>query len=91
MIPLAKIPEFKVTSVRAILAVLEDAAEDNKFLTALAQNPVGALETYDLTPEHRTALVEGDIASIEKWVGPLEERLKVWLKIRLEQENFVEM
>ncbi len=30
----------------------------------------------------------GDIESIEKWVGPLDERLRVWLKGRLTQENF---
>ncbi len=88
--PQAKIPEYKVTSVKAVLAVLERAAEDNKFLTALAENPAGALTSYDLTPEHRKALVRGDMASIEKWVGPLEERLQVWLKVRLKEENIPE-
>lgn len=84
----AKIPEYKVSSVKAVLTVLELAAEDNKFLTALAKNPAGALSSYGLTPEHREALIHGDIASIENWVGPLEERLHVWLKYRLRQENF---
>lgn len=88
--PHAKIPEFKVSSIKAILTVLEKAAEDNKFLAALAENPAGALASYDLTPQHRQALVRGDIASIEKWVGPLEERLRVWLKFRLNQENISE-
>ena len=64
--PQAKIPEFKVSSIKAILTVLERAAEDNKLLTALAENPAGVLASYDLTPEHRKALMEGDIASIEK-------------------------
>jgi len=86
----AKIPEFKVSSVKAILTVLERAVEDNKFLTALAENPAGVLASYDLTPEHRKALVDGDIASLEKWVGPLEERLQMWLKVRLKQENISE-
>ena len=27
------------------------------------------------------------MASIEKWVGPLAERLKAWLKVRLQQKN----
>ncbi len=85
--PLAKIPEYKVSSVKAVLTVLERAAEDNKFLAALAENPAGMLKSYDLTPEHRKALVNGDIESIEKWLGPLEERLQVWLKTRLRQEN----
>jgi formylmethanofuran dehydrogenase subunit D len=85
--PLAKIPEFKVSSVKAIFSILELAAEDNKFLTALAENPAGVLESYDLTPEHRKALVEGDFETIEKFVGPLEERLRVWLKARFKREN----
>ncbi|RJP64823.1 MAG: formate dehydrogenase subunit alpha [Candidatus Abyssobacteria bacterium SURF_17] len=89
--PQAKIPEFKVASVRTMLAVLERAAEDNAFLSALAENPAGILKSYDLTPEHRSALMNGDIAAIEKWVGPLEERLKVWLKARLKQENLAEV
>jgi len=88
--PQAKIPEFKVSSINAILTVLERAAEDNKFLTALVENPAGVLASYDLTPENRKALIEGDIASIEKWVGPLEERMQVWLKARLKQENISE-
>jgi hypothetical protein len=66
---------------------LEKGAEDNKFLTALAENPAGVLSSYDLTPEHRKALVNGDIALIENWIGPLDQRLKTWLKQRLQQEN----
>jgi len=85
--PVAKIPEFKVSSIRAILTVLERAAEDNKFLAALAENPAGVLESYDLTPQHRKALACQDMATLEKWVGPLDERLQVWLKTRLKQEN----
>jgi formate dehydrogenase alpha subunit len=85
--PQAKIPEFKVSSIKATLAVLERGAEDNKFLTALAENPAGVLSSYDLTPEHRRALANGDIAALEKWIGPLNERLRAWLKHRLKQEN----
>jgi formate dehydrogenase alpha subunit len=85
--PQAKIPEFKVSSIHAVLTVLERAAEDNRFLTALAENPAGVLASYDLTPEHRKALVDGDMESIEKWVGPLEERMQVWLKARLKLEK----
>ena len=88
--PLAKIPEYKISSVKAILEVLERASEDNAFLSALANNPPGTLKCYDLSPEHRKALVTGDFASIEKWVGPLDERLKVWMKTRLKRENLQE-
>jgi len=78
------------SAINAILTVLERAAEDNRFLTALAENPAGVLASYDLTPEHRKALAEGDIESIEKWVGPLEERMQMWLKTRLRQEKISE-
>jgi hypothetical protein len=86
--PVAKIPEFKVSSVRAILSVLEKAAQDNAFLAALAENPTKALESYNLTAAQRAALAAGDIVLIEKWLGPLEDRLKVWLKARLAQEKW---
>ena len=86
--PQAKIPEYKISSVKAVLAVLERAAEDNAFLSAFAENPAGALKSLDLTPEHRAALVAGDISSIEKWIGPLEKRLQVWLKERLAKEEW---
>jgi formylmethanofuran dehydrogenase subunit D len=86
--PLAKIPEYKVSSVKAILEVLERATEDNAFLFMLANNPAGALKCYDLAPEHRAALAAGDIESIERWVGPLDKRLQDWMKARLEKETF---
>jgi predicted molibdopterin-dependent oxidoreductase YjgC len=85
--PLAKIPEYKVSSVKAILEVLERAIEDNAFLLMLATNPAGALKCYDLSPVHRAALVAGDIETIEKWVGPLDKRLQDWMKARLDKEN----
>jgi hypothetical protein len=71
----AKIPEYKVASVGAILAVIDRVSEDDHFLSALAENPVGALKSYELTPEHREALASGDIESIEKWAGHLVERV----------------
>ncbi|PKN61326.1 MAG: formate dehydrogenase subunit alpha [Deltaproteobacteria bacterium HGW-Deltaproteobacteria-15] len=86
--PLAKIPEYKVTSVKAVLAVLERATEDNQFLAALAENPSGALKSYDLSPEHRAALAAGDIEAIEKWIGPMEERVRSWLQTRLRRERW---
>lgn len=85
--PLAKIPEFKVSSVKIILEVLERAMKENEFLSALANNPEGALKCYNLNPEHRAALASGDIESIENWIGPLDKRLHLWIKSRLEKEN----
>ncbi len=86
--PLAKIPEFKVSSAKAILSVLEKAARENAFFAALAENPMKALRSFPLAPEQKAALAAGDMAAIEKWTGPLEERLKVWLKARLEAERW---
>ncbi len=87
--PVAKIPEFKVSAVRAVLAVLDRAAEDNAFLARLAENPSEALKEYDLTPEERAAIASGDIRKIESWVGgKLDPRLSAWLISRLTQEKW---
>lgn len=85
--PVAKIPEYKVSAVNAILAVLDRAAQDNAFLARLAENPTDALKDYELTIEERAALAIGDIRKIEAWTGKLDERLKMWLVLRLAQEK----
>ena len=86
--PAAKIPEFKVTAVRAVLAVLDRAAQDNAFLALLAEDPAKALKEYDLTDEERAAIASGDIRKLESWVGKLDERLSTWLVARLTQEKW---
>ncbi len=86
--PAAKIPEFKVSAVKAVLAVLDRAAQDNAFFARLAENPARALKEYDLTPEERAAIASGDIRKIESWVGKLDKRLKNWLIARLQQESW---
>ncbi len=86
--PVAKIPEFKVSAVRAVLAVLDRAAQDNAFFTRLAENPAEALKEYDLTAEEEAAIASGDIQKIESWFGKLDERLKKWLIARLSQEKW---
>jgi formate dehydrogenase alpha subunit len=86
--PVAKIPEFKVSAVKAVLTVLERAAEDNEFFARLAENPVKALKEYDLTSEEKAAISSGDIRKIELWVGKLDKRLQKWLIARLQQENW---
>lgn len=86
--PAAKIPEFKVAAVRAVLAVLDRAAQDNEFFARLAENPTAALREYDLTSEEKAVLMSGDIRKIESWVGKLDERLKKWLVARLTQEKW---
>ena len=37
--PIAKIPEFKVSAVKAVLSVLDRATQDNAFFARLAENP----------------------------------------------------
>ena len=86
--PSAKIPEFKVSAVKAVLAVLDRATQDNAFFARLAENPAEALKEYDLTPEEKAAIASGDIRKIESWVGKLDERLKKWLIARLQQEKW---
>jgi formate dehydrogenase alpha subunit len=86
--PVAKIPEFKVSAVKAVLAVLDRATQDNAFFARLAENPIEALKEYDLTAEEKVAIASGDIRKIESWVGKLDERLKKWLIARLQQEKW---
>jgi len=86
--PVAKIPEYKVSAVNAVLAVLDRAAQDNAFLARLAENPAEALKDYELTTDEKAALMSGDIRKIESWLGKLDERLKTWLMLRLSQEKW---
>jgi formate dehydrogenase alpha subunit len=86
--PIAKIPEFKISAVKAVLSVLDRATQDNAFLARLAENPAEALKEYDLTAEEKVAIASGDIRKIESWVGKLDERLKKWLVARLSQEKW---
>jgi len=86
--PVAKIPEYKVSAVNAVLAVLDRATKDNAFLAQLAENPAEALRDYNLTAEEKAALLSGDLRKIESRVGKLDERLKTWLMLRLSQEKW---
>ena len=86
--PVAKIPEYKVSAVNAILVVLDRATRDNAFLAQLAENPAEALKDYNLTAEEKAALLSGDLRKIESRVGKLDERLKTWLMLRLSQEKW---
>ncbi len=86
--PAAKIPEFKVAAIKAVLSVLDRAAQDNDFFTKLAENPADALREYNLTEEEKSAIMSGDIRKIESWVGKLDDRLRDWLIARLSQEKW---
>ena len=71
-----------------ILEVLNQAAQDPKFLARLAENPSKVLQEYELTQEERSALAKGDIQKIESWVGKLDVRLKTWLTVRQAQDKW---
>jgi len=71
-----------------ILKVLELAAEDDKILAQLADDPAQVLNKFDLTAEEYAALASGDIRFIEKTVGKLTEKQKTWLNCRLQQEKW---
>jgi len=71
-----------------ILKVLELAAEDDKILAQLADDPAQVLNEFDLTADEYAALASGDIRFIEKSVGKLTEKQKTWLNCRLQQEKW---
>lgn len=71
-----------------ILMVLGRAADDRKFLARLAENPYRVLQEYDLSEEARLALARADVEKLESWVGPLDERLRTWPKVRRSQRNW---
>ena len=72
----------------AILEVLARAADDNKFLARLAEDPGKVLSEFNLTLEEKAALGSGDILRIESWVGKLDKRLCTWITCRLQQEKW---
>ncbi len=79
----------KVKGRQAILEVLNRAADDHKFLAALAEDPARALAPYyTLTHEELVALITGDIKKIEGWIGKLDQRQATWLWCRLCQEKW---
>ena len=81
--------EQKLRRKERIMAVLARAADDNKFLARLAEDPTKALaEYYTLEPEEVAALVSGDIQKIEGWLGKLDQRHATWLWCRLSQEKW---
>jgi hypothetical protein len=71
-----------------LLLVLEKAAKDDSFLSLLAENPAGALASYDLTAEEKGVVASGDIDKIESFIHTLDERLKKWFVARLQKEKW---
>ena len=76
-------------AVAAILKVLTRATEDSDFFSGLVENPEETLAEYtELSAEEKEALIDGDIKTIETWVGKLDQRKATWLWCRLSQEKW---
>ncbi len=73
---------------KVILEILERAADDNRFLARLAEDPGKVLKEYNLTMEQKAALASGDIRRIESWVGKLDKRMRTWITCRTQQEKW---
>ncbi len=75
-------------SKEAVLAILERAAGDDKFISQLTDDFTEAIKDYELTWEEHAALTSGDIRWIETNIGKLDNRLRTWLDCRLQQERW---
>ena len=80
--PVSRTKETK----KALMNVLERAADDCAFIAQLTYQGSEALQDYDFTSEEKAALLSGDIKWIEAHIGKLDERLSMWLWRRLQQE-----
>jgi len=72
----------------AIIAVLSRAAEDREFVARLSDLGSDALREYDLSTEEKAALVSGNVRWLRKHLGVLDDKYKVWLECRLQQERW---
>jgi DNA-binding NtrC family response regulator len=80
---------LSIHAIGAILKILDRAAEDSHFLSSLANSEKEALLEYpELSDEEKEALMDGNIAKIESWVGRLDQRRGTWLWCRLSQEKW---
>jgi len=74
--------------IKALIAVLAKARDDNAFLARLSENPDKALQGYGLSNEAKAALASGDLRWLESRMGFLDEPLRTWLTSRLSQEKW---
>jgi formate dehydrogenase alpha subunit len=77
-----------VSGKEAMLSVLYRASRESAFIGQLARDPQGALQGYNLNDAEKAAIISGDVNKIEALVGKLDERLKVWLLSRSQQEKW---
>ncbi len=68
--------------------VLDKCSEDKEFVAKLSDNCPETLKAFNLTPEERCAIIEGDITWAEKHLNSLTDKEKTWFKCRLQQERW---
>jgi DNA-binding NtrC family response regulator len=82
----AKPEEQRVINKDEVLRVLERAAHDSDFVSALYYDGADALKDYNLTRAEKLAILTGDLPWIEEHVGELSDMQKRWLQQRLSAE-----
>jgi len=78
--------EQSLIHAEEMLKVLERAATDSDFFTALLEQAADALDHYELTGPEKLALLTGDITWIEEQIGPLTRDQRRWLDLRRSAE-----
>ncbi len=76
----------KLIQKEEVTRVLDRTVEDEKFWKALMQDGSAVLENYRLSSEAKAAIVSGDLAWIDKHVGPLSKEQLAFIYKRLERE-----
>jgi hypothetical protein len=77
-----------VINEEAIIAVLSRAAEDKAFAAKPSEPDSEILDEYDLSVDEKAALVSNDLGWLKKHVSSLNDKIKVWLEYRLQQEKW---
>jgi predicted molibdopterin-dependent oxidoreductase YjgC len=83
-----KISKQAISGKDAMFAALYRASRESAFISQLAGDPQGALKDYKLNETEKTAVLSGDVAKIESLTGKLNDRLRVWLLSRTDQEKW---
>ncbi len=83
-----KINKRAVSGKETILSVLYRASREPAFIDQLARNPEGAFKNYKLNDTEKAAILSGDVVKIESLTGKLNDRLRVWLLSRNDQEKW---
>jgi DNA-binding NtrC family response regulator len=78
--------EQTIVNKEEVLKVLERAAYDSQFVSALYYEGADALKEYQLTGPEKLAILTADMAWIEEHVGELTDVQKRWLQQRLSAE-----